>query len=104
MPRPGGALMATIDIRRAHSLTIEEARKRAESIAREMQGKMGIRWRWEGDRIEFDAPGGAAKGVTGNVHVTPREIRVEAHLPFVLSLIKGSIQDKMSAILNASVI
>lgn len=87
--------MATIDIRRAHSLTLDEARKRAEVLAKDL-ASIGIRWHWEGDRIRFDAPNGAAMGVTGSVHVDPREIRVEADLPFLLKIIKGSIEGKIN--------
>ena len=43
--------MATIDVRRTHALPRDEARKRAEELARSMQQRFELDWRWEGDRI-----------------------------------------------------
>ena len=88
--------MATIDIRRAHTLDKDEAKRRAEALAKGMEDKLGIRWQWDGDRIRFDAPGGAAKGATGTVSVEPTNIRVEVDLPFLLRAIKGTIEGKIN--------
>ena len=57
--------MATINITRAHSLTRDDAKKKAEELAKGMEEKFSIVWRWEGDTIRFDAPKGAAKGTKG---------------------------------------
>lgn len=88
--------MATIDIRRQHSLDKEEARKRAEELARSMEDKLGIRWRWEGDLIRFDAPSGTAKGTTGVVRVEPTAVQVEIDLPFLLRAMKGMVESKVN--------
>jgi putative polyhydroxyalkanoate system protein len=88
--------MATIDIRRAHTLDKEEAKVRAEKLAKSMEEKLGIRWHWEGDRIKFDAPSGAAKGATGTVHVDPNAVRVEVDLPFLLRAVKGTVESKIN--------
>jgi putative polyhydroxyalkanoate system protein len=88
--------MATIDIRRAHTLDKDEARRRAEALAKGMEEKLGIRWSWDGDRIRFDVPGGAAKGATGTVSVDPAEVRVEVDLPFLLRAVKGTIESKIN--------
>jgi putative polyhydroxyalkanoate system protein len=88
--------MATIDIRRAHTLDKDEARRRAEALAKGMEEKLGIRWSWDGDRIRFDAPSGAAKGATGTVSVDPAEVRVEVDLPFLLRAVKGTIESKIN--------
>ena len=88
--------MATIDIRRAHTLDKEEAKKRAEALARSMEEKLGIRWHWEGDRIRFDAPGGTAKGSSGTVSVDPKDVRVEVDLPFLLRAVKGTVESKIN--------
>ncbi len=87
--------MATIDIRRSHPLEKDVAKRRAESLAKGMEEKLGIRWHWEGDKISFDAPSGAAKGATGKVHVDPTEVRVEVDLPFLLRAVKGTIESKV---------
>ncbi|MFO0756400.1 MAG: polyhydroxyalkanoic acid system family protein [Byssovorax sp.] len=88
--------MATIDIKRSHTLDKEEAKKRAEALAKGMEEKLGIRWRWEGDNISFDAPSGAAKGATGKVTVGTSEVRVEVDLPFLLRAVKGMVEGKIN--------
>ncbi len=93
--------MATIDIRRQHALTKEDARQRAEDLARGMEDKLGIRWRWEGDLIRFEAPGGAAKGAKGLVRVEASAVQVEIDLPFLLKAMKGTIESKVSERLEA---
>ncbi len=92
--------MASIDIRRSHTLGKEVAKQKAESLAKGMETKLGIRWRWEGDKITFDAPSGAAKGATGNVGVTDSEVRVEIDLPFLLRAVKGTIEGRVNDELN----
>jgi putative polyhydroxyalkanoate system protein len=93
--------MATIDIRRAHTLDPEEAKRRAEQLAKGMQEKLGIRWRWEGNQIKFDAPSGAAKGATGQVSVDASNVRVEVDLPFLLRAVKGMVEGKINEKLDA---
>jgi putative polyhydroxyalkanoate system protein len=93
--------MATIDVKRAHSLPKDDAKKRAEELAKSMQEKFDLNWKWEGDQIKFDAPKGAAKGTKGQVTVTDKEVRVEIDLPFLLKVMKGTIEDKVNEKLNA---
>jgi putative polyhydroxyalkanoate system protein len=87
--------MATIDIRRQHTLSKDDAKKRAEELAKSMQDKLGIRWRWVGDVIDFDAPSGTAKGATGKVTVDGSAVRVEIDLPFLLRPMKGVVESKV---------
>jgi putative polyhydroxyalkanoate system protein len=87
--------MATIDIRRSHTLDKDEAKRRAEALAKGMEEKLGIRWHWDGDEIRFDAPSGAAKGATGTVKVDAKDVRVAVDLPFLLRAIKGTIEGKI---------
>lgn len=88
--------MATIDIKRSHALGKDGARVKAEGLAKSLEAKLGIRWRWEGDKIQFDAPSGAAKGATGTVSVDTTLVRVEVDLPFLLRAIKGSVESKIT--------
>jgi putative polyhydroxyalkanoate system protein len=87
--------MATIDVRRAHTLPKEEARKRAEAFARNMEQRFELQWRWEGDRIVFDAPRGVAKGTKGTVDVGDKDVRVQIDLPFLLRMLKGTVESKV---------
>ncbi len=87
--------MATIEIKRPHSLDKEEARRRAEALARSMENKLGVRWSWDGDRIRFEAPSGAAKGTTGLATVDQRDVRIEVDLPFLLRALKGTVEARI---------
>lgn len=88
--------MATIDIRRQHSVGKEAAKGKAEELAKGMQAKLGIQWKWAGDQIKFDAPSGTAKGATGTVSVTDSEVRVEIDLPFLLRPMKGMVEGRVN--------
>jgi putative polyhydroxyalkanoate system protein len=88
--------MATIDVRRSHALSKDEAKRRAEDLAKSMQQKLDLDWRWEGDRIVFEAPRGAAKGTKGTVDVTDQDVHVQIDLPFMMRVLKGTVESKVS--------
>jgi putative polyhydroxyalkanoate system protein len=88
--------MATIDIRRTHTLAKDEAKKRAEQLAKGMEAKLDLQWRWEGDHIRFEAPSGPARGTTGTVEVTDSMVRVQIDLPFLLRVLKGKVESKVN--------
>ncbi len=88
--------MATIDVYRNHSLPKDEAKKRAEDLAKSMQQKLDLDWRWDGDRIVFEAPRGAAKGTKGSVEVTESNVRVQIDLPFMMRVLKGTVEAKVN--------
>jgi putative polyhydroxyalkanoate system protein len=88
--------MAIIDVRRNHSLPKDEAKKRAEDLAKSMQQKLELEWRWEGDRIVFEAPRGAAKGTKGSVEVTGTDVRVQIDLPFLMRVLTGTVEAKVN--------
>jgi putative polyhydroxyalkanoate system protein len=88
--------MSTIDVRRSHTLPKEEARKRAETLAKSMQSRFELEWHWDGDRILFEAARGAAKGTRGSVEVSDSEVRVQIDLPLLLRVMKGTVESKVS--------
>jgi putative polyhydroxyalkanoate system protein len=87
--------MSTIDITREHSLSKDEAKKRAEELAKSLQSRFSLDWRWEGDAIRFDAPTGPAKGTKGEVSVSDKSVRVQIDLPFLLKMVKGTVETKV---------
>jgi putative polyhydroxyalkanoate system protein len=93
--------MATIDVKRSHSLAKDEAKKRAEDLAKSMQEKFNLDWKWSGDTILFDAVKGAAKGTKGKVDVTDKDVRVQIDLPFLLRVMKGTVESKVNEKLDA---
>ncbi len=94
--------MSTIDITRNHKLTIDDAKKRAEEFAKSMEQKLGLSWKWSGNTILFEAPGGAAKGTKGDVQVSGEAVRVTVDLPFMLRVMKGTIENKIHEKLDQS--
>ncbi len=87
--------MATIEVRRSHKLPIEQARQRAEELAKSLEDKLGLTWKWEGDRLVFSAPHGAAKGTQGSVEVGKDDVSVKIDLPFLLRMAKGKVEAKV---------
>ena len=79
--------MATIDISKNHSLPLDDAKKKAEELANGMAQKFGIDWKWDGN--------------TGEVAVTDKNVRVAIDLPFMLKMMKGTIEEKVNEKLNA---
>jgi putative polyhydroxyalkanoate system protein len=88
--------MATVDIRRTHTLAKDEAKKRAEQLAKGLESKLDLQWHWDGDHIRFEAPKGPAKGTTGTVEVTDQVVRVQIDLPFLLRVLKGKVESKVN--------
>jgi len=93
--------MATIEISKPHSLPKDEAKKKAEELAKSMETKLGLEWKWVGDNVEFHAPSGAAKGTKGSVRVLDTSVQVSVDLPFMLKMMKGTIEDKINEKLAA---
>jgi putative polyhydroxyalkanoate system protein len=92
--------MATIDIRRAHTVGMDDAKAKAEQLAKEMKAKFDLDWSWEGDKIRFKSERGVAKGTSGQVTVTPAEVRVEIDLPLLLRALKGTISSRVNETLD----
>jgi putative polyhydroxyalkanoate system protein len=97
--------MATIDISRSHSLGLDAAKAKAEELAKGMEQKLGIAWRWVGNDITFEAASGVAKGASGKVKVDASTIQVAIDLPFMLkamkSMVAQKVNDKLDALIGA---
>lgn len=93
--------MATIELSKSHTLPIDDAKKKAEDLARGMAEKLGLEWKWAGDAIDFHAASGMAKGVKGQVAVSEKDVKVSVDLPMMLRMMKGTIEDKIKEKLNA---
>ena len=88
--------MSTIDITQGHALSKDEAKKRAEELAKSLEARFNLVWRWSGDAILFDAPAGPAKGTKGEVAVSEKDVRVQIDLPFLLKMLKGTVESKVN--------
>ena len=87
--------MANISIRRSNALGKAMARQKTESMALSMEAKLGIRWQWRGDQLNFDTPRGAACGTSGTVLVDDNSVHVEIALPLLLRGYRGAVEDKV---------
>jgi putative polyhydroxyalkanoate system protein len=87
--------MATIDMSRDHKLPLDQVRLKAEELAKTLETKLGFVWKWVGNNIEFSAPSGIAKGAKGELFVTDKNVRVTVDLPFMLRVMKGTIENKI---------
>ena len=87
--------MSDIRIRRAHSKPLAEARKDAEKVARQLQQDFDLAYEWDGHVLRFERT-----GVDGELHVTAREIRLDARLGFLLAFLKPRIEAEVETILD----
>ena len=92
----------TVDGRHRHLEIVSHRGVRLpEELAKGLQDKLGIQWKWVGNDITFDVPSGVAKGASGKVSVEAAAIQVAIDLPFLLKAMKGTITDKVNEKLNA---
>lgn len=87
--------MATIDIKRSHSLGKEGARQAAQSLADKLKEKLEIAYRWEGDVLKFDR-----SGASGKITVSESEVRVEVDLGMLMRPMKGMVEEKVNHYLD----
>jgi len=88
--------MSTIDVRHAHGMPKDNAKKLAEDLVRSMKHGADFDVRWEGDRLVFAAPRGLAKGTRGAIDVTNQEVHVTIDLPLHLRLVKQMMESKLN--------
>ncbi len=81
--------MSDIRIRRAHTKPLAEAKKAAEKMAKQLKRDFDLDYAWDGQVLRFER-----SGVDGALHVTPKEIRLEAKLGFLLAFLKPRIESE----------
>lgn len=93
--------MSDIDIRRAHALSLSDARRQAEAMAAELRKRFELESQWDGDTLRF-----SRQGVNGALEVGKSEVRITAQLGFLLAFLKpqieGHINDNLDRIFAAS--
>jgi putative polyhydroxyalkanoate system protein len=86
--------MSSIDIRHTHSLPLPKARKAVEDIAKKLATKFDMQHHWEGDNLYFNR-----SGVDGHIHLDEKQVRVTAQLGFLLSALKGTVEQEIRKVL-----
>ena len=79
--------MASISIAKQHALTHKKAKDIAEKIAKDLKHRFDLDYAWDGDHVDFERP-----GVSGRMLVSKDAIRLDVHLGFLLTPLKGAIE------------
>ncbi|HBX57317.1 polyhydroxyalkanoic acid system family protein [Pseudomonas sp. UBA2684] len=89
--------MAKINVERSHSLGREAARGKAEQLAERLAREYAVRYRWNGDTLEFKR-----SGADGSIEVGEDRVRVQLNLGLLLSAMSGSIKREIEEVLDKS--
>lgn len=76
-----------LKIKREHTLGIEEARRRVDSIAEELGGKLRLTSEWEGDHLRVHG-----KGVSGRILVFDDSVEVHVHIGLAMMMLREPIR------------
>lgn len=88
--------MATIRIRRLHDLDREAARTAAGAVAERLRDELGLRYQWQGDRLEF-----SRAGAHGHVTVDDSEVSLEVTLGWILAPMQATIEKRIGDYLDS---
>jgi len=87
--------MSQIDIRRAHALSLGEARGKVERIAAAIAERFDLECAWSGNTLHFQR-----SGVEGEIAVGAKAIQVRARLGFLLFAIRPSIEREILRVMD----
>ena len=79
--------MAKIDIRRKHHLSLAEARKAVNKLAKSIASEFDLECGWEGNTLAF-----SRSGVDGHIALEKGEVHVYADLGFLMGVMKPMIE------------
>jgi len=82
----------TLEVKQAHELGLDEAKRRLATLADELKAD-GFTWRWQDDgaRIAFEG-----RGATGTATPTASDVLVMVDLPFLLRGFSGTVEKKIA--------
>ncbi|HPF59255.1 MAG TPA: polyhydroxyalkanoic acid system family protein [Candidatus Competibacteraceae bacterium] len=87
--------MSHIAIHRDHSLTLDQARKAAETIALQLADRYAVNHYWQDDSLYFER-----SGVSGQIDLEPGTIQVNVRLGFLLAPLKYRLEQEIHRELN----
>lgn len=82
--------MPSIDIRKPHQLSMQEAHAVVDQVAARMQEKLGVTGEWKGDTMHF-----SRTGVSGTIAVQADVIVVNVQLGLMMSPFKGMVEQEI---------
>lgn len=83
--------MADILARKAHTLSLDEARKVAQQLADQLKDQFQLDSEWHGNTLKFNR-----SGVKGHVQVSEKDVSIEISLGLMLKAFKGKIQAEVT--------
>jgi putative polyhydroxyalkanoate system protein len=87
--------MASIKIKRKHSLSHAEVVKAVQNLADELSEKLDADYEWEGDNLTFKR-----SGASGKVSVGKQDLEVDIKLSMLLTPLKGKIEQTVNDYLD----
>lgn len=81
----------SIDIRKPHSMTLEQAQQVADSLAADLATRFGIDYGWDESTIVFERP-----GVVGEIDVNADCIHVRARLGLPFALMQTAVESAIN--------
>lgn len=82
--------MSSLRISHKHNLPHDEARAHADKVARELSDEFGLKTEWMGDTLVFERP-----GIEGELILEEDEVIIEMTLGFLMSAIKGRVEQEI---------
>ncbi len=83
--------MPTIAIKRRHKLDPKKAKAAAHTVIKDLSARYQLACAWDGDEVSFERP-----GVSGCMHVGKSEVRLDVQLSFLMTPLKGSIEQAIN--------
>lgn len=74
-------------IRRSHEFGIEEARRRIDEVAADLEQRFSLTTQWQGDNLAI-----SGTGIKGQVTVTDQTVELNLKLGFALAIMEGPIR------------
>ena len=87
--------MNNIDISHSHSLNLKDARAVAENLADELAHEHSLEHTWEDDTLYFNR-----SGVSGHIDVTTDSIDIHVKLGWLLTALRGAIENEIHTMLG----
>ena len=87
--------MPSIDITRAHSRPLAEAKQLVQRVADHIASKFDVACAWDGNTLNFKR-----SGVDGQIRVSAKQVHVTAELGFLLMAIRGSVEREIHRYLD----
>ena len=81
--------MADINIRRDHTLGVDEGRNAIEQVAQKLESELGVDYHWDDNILRFDG-----SGADGHIEVESDVVHVAINLSMFLSPMQGRVKEE----------